>query len=117
MSAGSWASSEGLLGIGGGAIAVPLAQMIMRLPIRNAIAASASVMAITAGIGAVLKLATLSQHGELWTNGIILALILAPTSILGGHIGAGLTHTLPTRVVRGVFALIMIAAAARLVLG
>ena len=106
----------GLLGIGGGAIAVPLAQMIMRLPIRNAIAASASVMAITAGIGAAIKISTLSAHGEQWSNAVILALILAPTSILGGHLGAGLTHRLPTRIVRMVFALIMIAAASRLLL-
>ncbi len=107
----------GLLGIGGGAIAVPLAQMIMRLPIRNAIAASASVMAITAGVGAAIKLATLDQHGESWRNALILSLILVPSSILGGHLGAGLTHTLPTRVVRSVFALVMIAASFRLLTG
>jgi len=106
----------GLLGVGGGAIAVPLAQMIMKLPIRNAIAASASVMAITAGIGAAIKISTLGEHGEAWQNAIILALILAPSSMLGGHFGAGLTHTLPTRAVRIVFAVVMIAAAVRLVL-
>ncbi len=106
----------GLLGVGGGAIAVPLSQSIMKLPLRNAIAATTAVMAVTAGIGAVIKIATLSDHGETWQNALILALILAPTSILGGHFGAGLTHKLPTRTVQVVFAVIMIAAAVRLVL-
>ena len=74
-------------------------------------------MAITAGVGAVIKLATLDQHGESWRNAMILALILVPSSILGGHLGAGLTHTLPIRIVRSVFALVMIAAAFRLLAG
>jgi len=107
----------GLLGVGGGAIAVPLAQLIMRLPIKQAIAASASVMAITAGVGAALKVWSLPTHDETWQSAIVLAMLLAPTSILGGHLGAGLTHKLSSRVVRAVFALVMIAAAARLLLG
>lgn len=110
--------AAGLMGIGGGALAVPLQQTLVKLPFRNAIANSSFVMVFSAGIGAALKLSTLNQHypttpdtDPAWLTAIILALVLAPTAIIGATIGAKLTHTIRPRYVRIAFILMMIAAA------
>lgn len=110
--------AAGLMGIGGGALAVPLQQTLVKLPFRNAIANSSFVMVFSAGIGATLKLTTLGQHypstldaDPAWFTAVILALILAPTAIIGASIGAKLTHTLRPRYVRIAFILLMIVAA------
>ncbi|MFK7789356.1 MAG: sulfite exporter TauE/SafE family protein [Phycisphaeraceae bacterium] len=110
--------AAGLLGIGGGALAVPLQQMLTKIPLRNAIANSSFVMVFTAGIGAALKLVTLDQHypntldvAPAWQTALLLALVLAPTAIIGSGLGAKLTHTLPVQYVRIAFVLLMIAAA------
>ncbi|MEM1445259.1 MAG: sulfite exporter TauE/SafE family protein [Planctomycetota bacterium] len=109
----------GLLGIGGGAIAVPLQQTVLKLPLRNAIANSTAVISVSAAIGAAVKLATLDQHGTTaqpltWQDGLLLAACLAPTAFLGGRLGASLTHALPIRWVRLAFVVLMVVAAARM---
>ncbi|MEX0885452.1 MAG: sulfite exporter TauE/SafE family protein [Phycisphaeraceae bacterium] len=58
----------GLLGIGGGAVAVPLQQVLMRLPLRACIANSAAIICISAGLGAIYKNATLARHAPLPTD-------------------------------------------------
>lgn len=110
--------AAGLLGIGGGGLAVPLQQTLVKLTLRNAIANSSLVMVFSAAIGAALKLATLEQHypplaGQwpAWQTAVLLAGILAPTAILGAGLGAKLTHTLPLTYVRIAF-IAMLAAAA-----
>jgi len=111
-------SAAGLLGIGGGALAVPLQQTLVKLTLRKAIANSSCVMVFSAFIGAGLKLATLSQHYKpvgdewpAWQTALMLATVLAPTAIVGAGLGAKLTHTLPLGVVRTAFVIMMIAAA------
>lgn len=108
----------GLMGVGGGAIAVPLQQILLKLPLRRCIANSCAVICISAAVGAIYKNASLSQHvveatGQPynWHNSIILALLLAPTCFLGGRIGAALTHALPLRYVRFAFIALLCVAA------
>lgn len=104
----------GLLGIGGGALAVPLQQVVMRLPIRSAIANSSLVICISAAVGSVYKNASLGQHGVDWRHSLMLAACLAPTCAIGGHLGASLTHRLSVRHVRVAFIGLMIVAAWRM---
>lgn len=101
---GATGTMGGLLGIGGGIVSVPLAQMICRLPLRSAIAASASTMVFSSTLGAGLKLATLGPRGASWTQALLIAAALAPTALLGGHLGAGLTHRAPVNAMRLVLA-------------
>ncbi len=100
----------GLMGIGGGAIAVPLQQMLLRLPLRQCIANSTAIIVCTAGVGALAKTLTLPA-GSRATDALLLAGILAPTAIVGGYLGGSLTHKLPVRAVRVAFVLLMVAAA------
>lgn len=108
----------GLMGVGGGAIAVPMQQIFLRLPLRRCIANSSAVICISAAVGAIYKNASLSEHiveatgnPYNWHNSIILALLLAPTCFLGGRIGAALTHALPIRYVRFAFIALLCVAA------
>ncbi len=106
----------GLLGIGGGAVAVPLQQVVLRLPLRNCIANSSAIICLSAAVGAVYKNATLAQHAPAdaplgWRQGLVLAALLAPTAWVGGRVGAGLTHSLPLRQVRIAFIALMVVAA------
>jgi uncharacterized membrane protein YfcA len=106
----------GLLGIGGGAIAVPLQQMLLKLPLRNCIGNSSAIICISAGVGAIYKNATLAPHMPAdgpagWRISLLIALLLAPTAWFGSRLGAGLTHSLPLRQVRVAFILLMAVAA------
>jgi uncharacterized protein len=113
----------GLLGIGGGAIVVPLLQRIANLPLRQSIGTSSAAMCITAIIGAAMKNATLSQHVDMqhetarmltYADSLWLAALLIPTAFIGGGLGAKMTHILPLVWVRLAFVLIMLWAAARM---
>lgn len=103
----------GLLGIGGGGIAVPLLQRLGNFPLRQCIATSSGVMCITAVVGSLVKNLTLTGHLDLHNaplrieDSLLLAVCLAPTAIIGGHLGAGLTHSVPLGFVRIVFILLL----------
>ncbi|MEM6334450.1 MAG: sulfite exporter TauE/SafE family protein [Planctomycetota bacterium] len=113
---GAMGTVAGLLGIGGGALAVPMQQVWLGLPLRACIANSSAVICVTAGLGAVAKLSTLPE-GQSAGVALGIAAVLAPTAIVGGLIGATLTHRLPLGVVRGVFVALMVAAAWKLATG
>lgn len=105
---------SGLLGIGGGGIAVPLAHVVCKLRLKNCIAVSSMVMCLTAGVGAALKVALLPGHGHSIVEPFVLFLCLAPTAIVGSVIGASLTHRIPANALRLVFGAIMLVVAARM---
>jgi len=99
--------TAGLLGIGGGALCVPAQQIFLRIPLRRAIANSATTIACTAIFGAIYKNATLELHGVSAGSALHLALLLAPTAVLGSYIGGRLTHVLPGKVLRIAFIVLM----------
>lgn len=112
----------GILGIGGGNIAVPLLQRFARLPLRQCIATAAAFMCVSASIGAVRKNLTLSHLVD--SQGVNLGLdyqqslqitaFLAPTAIIGGLFGGKLTHALPLNWVRLAFIVLLAWASAEM---
>ena len=105
----------GILGLGGGVLLVPLSLVVCRLRIRNAIAVSSAVMALSAVVGASLKMATLGpEHQRSAVEAVWLAVAMAPTAFLGGWLGASLTHRLPLGAVRLAVSLLLLVVAARL---
>ncbi len=101
----------GLLGIGGGAISVPMQQILLRLPLRRAIANSAVTIICVSFFGALYKNATLGQHGVAWGDSLRLAAALIPTAMVGSYIGARLVHALPRKALRGIFVAFMLSIA------
>lgn len=106
--------AAGLLGVGGGVLAVPLALTLCRVPLRTAIGVSSAAMCLTATVGATLKITTLGSIGQSPTDALTLAAAMAPTAILGGWLGARLTHRLPLQTVRVVLLVLLVLAAFRM---
>jgi len=107
----------GLLGIGGGVLAVPLMQTIARLPLKECIGTSSAIMAIASIVGASFKISTLGsvEQGQFSPlDALLIAGILTPTAFVGGWFGATLTHKLPLEWVRGIFAAALLTAAWRM---
>lgn len=103
----------GLLGIGGGGIGVPLQQVIFKIPLKQCIGTSTFVICITAGIGAIVKNATLPDPYT-FIKSLTLAGALAPSALIGAYFGASLTHRFRTYIVRSVFILLLIAAGSKM---
>ncbi|MBP7935967.1 MAG: sulfite exporter TauE/SafE family protein [Phycisphaerae bacterium] len=105
----------GLLGVGGGVVAVPLQQLILRVPLNRAIANSAATIIPLSVIGATFKNLENAAAGVPFRSALHLALLLAPTAILGGYLGARLTHVVPRRALRIAFIVFMSYAAVMLI--
>ena len=117
--------AAGLLGIGGGIIAVALIHRFCNLPLRNSVAVSSTVMCLTAPVGAARKLAGLAQLPHPPTAGLpvdaptalLIAAVLAPTAIAASYLGAHLTHKLPVAWVRAVFTTLLAVACIKMLVG
>lgn len=107
--------SAGLLGIGGGALAVPALQLIIHLPLRNAIATSAATIMTTAWLGAIVKNLAVQANGDgTIIESLRLAVCLGPPAMIGSYFGGHLTHKLPLKIVRVAFIGLMILAAVKM---
>lgn len=103
----------GLLGVGGGLLAVPLQRRILGIDIRCAIANSATVIIATSFLGAGVKNYAFASHDGSFTRPLLLAAALIPTAMLGSMQGSRLTHRLPISTVRFAFLLLLLVAAWR----
>lgn len=95
--------ASGLLGVGGGSVAVPAQQTLLGMRLRAAIANSAVTIIFSCLLAAILKNATLALHGESLARPWIFVALLAPTAIAGAFVGSHLVHRVPGQVVRLAF--------------
>lgn len=98
----------GLLGIGGGLVAVPTQQVFLRVPLTHAIANSASTILWSSVVGTIVKHAHLSQHGYRIRDSLLLALCLIPSAIIGSWVAADKVHKWPVGIIRGAFVILML---------
>lgn len=106
----------GLLGIGGGLIAIPLQQTLLKLPLRHCIANSAATILLSSVLGAVLKNWHLPDHGFTAGESLRMAALLIPMAIAGAWLGAARTHRWPIWWIRMAFSVLVAYAAIRLLL-
>jgi uncharacterized membrane protein YfcA len=105
----------GLLGIGGGPIAVPFLRRVCRLPHRDAIPLSSALICFSSAVGAVQK--NLGLSGLTDASGFplglsphesfALACCIIPSAVAGGLIGAGLTRRVPVMALRVAFVVLL----------
>ncbi|MGQ9652174.1 MAG: sulfite exporter TauE/SafE family protein [Phycisphaerae bacterium] len=105
----------GLLGVGGGIVAVPLQQVMLRMPLRRAIANSAVTIVPLSIIGAAYKNVANAHAGVDVRASIFLALCVIPTAMLGGFFGGRLAHTTPRPFLRFLVILLMCYAGIRMI--
>jgi uncharacterized membrane protein YfcA len=104
----------GLLGMGGGIVATPMQQHLLKMPLKRAISNTSALTAAMAFVGAIYKNLTLPEHGISPLVSIRMAAIVAVTAMCGSMLGAKLMYKLPRRLVRGVLIAILILAAYRM---
>lgn len=107
----------GLLGVGGGVLAVPLQRRFLAAPIRTAIANSAAMIIATSLIGATVKNAAYVTAHPHSMRSFLLALTLIPTAIIGSMLGSRWMYRLPVRAIRALFCVVFLLIAVRFVLG
>jgi uncharacterized protein len=105
---------SGLLGLGGGVLAVPLQRRFLRIPMRSAIANSATIIIATSVIGGTIKNYAYAVNHDYSFRSFGLALVLIPTAVAGSFLGSRLTHELPLRWVKVAFFLLLSFAALRI---
>ena len=114
--------ASGLLGIGGGAIMVPLLRRFGKLTIRQAVASAAAAMIAACSIGAIAKNAAVSGLQDAQGNALslqmalFLAALLSPTAMLGGSFGAALVYRMPIFAIRLVLSALLAFAGVRMIL-
>ena len=114
--------AAGLLGIGAGTVATPLQQILLKLPMRRAMANSAAAIIGIAGAGAIYKNASLgaSVHFDLFSSAspvmasLKIAALVVPTGFVGGYVGGHLMHRLPKNWVRAAFLVVVLLGAYKL---
>ena len=108
---------SGILGITGGVVEVPLQRYIAKMPLRNAIANSATLVFFASLVGTVVALWHGVQTGsfELQTP-ILMAIILIPGAFAGGLVGAWLTSVIPLNMLRWIYASLMFVISVRMFL-
>ncbi|MEO5341941.1 MAG: TSUP family transporter [Gammaproteobacteria bacterium SHHR-1] len=109
---------SGLLGISGGVIEVPLQRHLANISLQNAIANS-SVMVFWASLAAaVVALVHGSSIGAFeWQKVLGIALVMIPSSYIGGMLGAKMLPHLPTHKLRWVYVALMLLIGVRMLFG
>lgn len=114
--------AAGLLGIGGGAVMVPILRGWGKLPLRQAVASAAAAMIVACTIGAIAKNATIGSlraaDGTPLTlqSSLVLAAALSPTAMIGGSLGAALVYRIPVNTTRIVLSVFLLYAGTRMIL-
>ncbi|OWY66899.1 hypothetical protein B7486_34170 [cyanobacterium TDX16] len=98
----------GLLGVGGGLVAVPAQQVALRIPLTNAIANSASTILWSSIVGAIAKNSRLTEHGFTIRESLLLALCLVPSAMIASYFTAAKVHRWPVRVIRYAFVALLV---------
>ena len=100
---------SGLLGLGGGAIFVPIMNRIMKVPIKVAIATSSFMIGVTSLVGALI----------FFNNGFIDGAIASPIILgifFGAQIGSRINKVIDKQILTNIFCLVLIYIAVRMII-
>jgi uncharacterized membrane protein YfcA len=103
------AVASNMLGIGGGAIMVPLLIFLMKVPIRRSVGTSLAVIVLVIAVGLCAQI-ILHPHDIYWP----IAGVLVAGSLVGSFIGKWMNKVLPENVLRLAFAAVLLIVAVRM---
>jgi|AGTN01.3.fsa_nt_gi Predicted permeases len=92
-----------LIGIGGGTIAVPVQNVLFKIPLRNAIANSLTTIIVSASVGAVLYFILSGELLFSTHDALITAAIIVPGSVAGALSATAIAHRVPARYIKLIF--------------
>jgi uncharacterized membrane protein YfcA len=95
---------SGLLGVGGGALMVPIFIYFFKMDVHKAIGTSLAVIIFIALVGSVKHF--MSGNIEIKTLGFFIA-----AALVGGWLGASLANVIPAVVLKRMFAILMVGVA------
>ena len=100
--------SSGALGIGGGVLSTPLQQILLKIPLKNAIANTCYAAIFSCIFGGVMAIGygAKNSYFNLWEP-ILISISIIPGAIMGGQIGSLLTKKSPVNIIRMIFTLLM----------
>ena len=101
--------ASGMLGIGGGAVLVPIMVLILLMPIHLAVATSMFTMILTSLSGVV-------QHYALGHVNFEFALLLAVGSVLGAQLGAYASKRLSGKNLHRIFAVVLLIVSVQIII-
>jgi uncharacterized membrane protein YfcA len=92
-----------MLGLGGGTVAVPVQNVLFKMPLKNAIANSLATIVVSASIGAMLYF--FLGAGRLFSasDALITAASIVPGSVTGAYLATTIAHRVSTRDIKFIF--------------
>jgi uncharacterized membrane protein YfcA len=101
--------ASGLLGIGGGAVMVPIMALVLLMPIHVAVATSMFTMILT-------SLSGVAQHYALGNVNLEFALLIAVGSVLGAQLGAYTSKKVSGKNLHRIFAVVLIIVSVQMII-
>jgi uncharacterized membrane protein YfcA len=101
--------ASGLLGIGGGALIVPIMALVLLMPIHVAVATSMFTMILT-------SLSGVAQHYALGNVNLEFALLIAVGSVLGAQVGAYASKRVSGVNLRRIFAVVLLIVSVQMII-
>ncbi len=109
---------SGILGISGGVIEVPLQRYYAKIALHNAIANSAVMVFWASLTASIVSLAYGNKIGAFeWETPFVIALIMVPTSYVGGMIGARLLGYISPEKLKWLFSSLMLVVGIKMLFG
>jgi uncharacterized membrane protein YfcA len=105
---GSTGLASGLLGVGGGIVAVPAQNLLMGIPFPQAVANASGLIIGVSGVAAITAWRAGLSHGHFGSwDPLHLAAFLAPGAMIGGHFGARCVGKVSPLFLQKAFALLL----------
>lgn len=99
----------GFLGVGGGFFLVPVLYQVLHLPLAQTIPTSLAILTLNALMGCAVHIPNLYEHGQ--SIDWVFVAVFACTGQIGAVLGRKLGRTMPSKIVRGIFAGMLVVAA------
>ncbi|HEY3273534.1 MAG TPA: sulfite exporter TauE/SafE family protein [Methanocella sp.] len=92
-----------LIGIGGGTVAVPVQNVLFKIPLKNAIANSLATIVVSASVGAVLYFILGAGHLFSGYDALVTAAVIVPGAVIGARSATAMADRVPVSYIKLIF--------------